>query len=126
MRSWLKDSSVREMAPTEAAWLAGFLDGEGSLTHYRSGRNGKYRSWILSITNTHKGSLDYCQLVTGVGVVKLKRRNNIPAHWKVSYQWQITAQREIVDILKQLQPFLVIKREKAEDFLSTWQDINSS
>jgi len=32
------------MAPTEAAWLAGFIDGEGSVTHYRSGRDGKYRS----------------------------------------------------------------------------------
>jgi hypothetical protein len=111
------------MSETEAAWLAGFFDGEGSLSNYRGGRDGKYRSWILSITNTNQESLDFCKSISQAGVVKLKRRNNAPTHWKISYQWQVTAQRDIVAILSQIEKYLIIKKQPVHDFIETWQDI---
>lgn len=121
MRSWLKDSKVRQMSATEAAWLAGFFDGEGSLCEYKSGREGKYRSWRLTIPNTHKGSLDQCVAFTSVGSVRQKTR--AIGNRQCSWEWPITAQREIVDICKQMLPYLVIKKPVVESFLAGWKDI---
>src|SRR5438270_13689339 len=61
MRVWLKESTARRMSEVEAAWLAGFFDGEGSLSHYRGGKDGKYLSWRICIANTYLPSLERCQ-----------------------------------------------------------------
>ena len=125
MRSWLKNSDARQMSSTEAAWLAGFIDGEGTVCSYRGGRGGKYQSWILSVTNTNLASLEYCRAITGVGSVRSKRRHNVPEHWKQSYQWQVTAQREIIDVLRQIVGFLQIKRDVAKAFIDNWRDVEN-
>jgi hypothetical protein len=48
---WLKPVTAKTMASTDAAWLAGFFDDEGSFGRYRGSRG--YGNWILSIANTH-------------------------------------------------------------------------
>src|SRR5438270_12268163 len=116
MRRWLKECTVREMGTTEAAWLAGFFDGEGCLTSSLGGHKGKYRSCIISVSNTHLPSLEYCKQVTGAGSV-IKKADATDNH-KAKWVWQVQSQRNIASILRQLAPYLVTKREKAAEYLS--------
>lgn len=121
MRSWLKQSRVRKMSSTEAAWLAGFLDGEGSVSVSLGGRDGKYRTWKLSAPNTAKRSLEKCLKITGAGsiVVKYEKTEQRKKLW----QWQVQAQREIRDTLIQVLPYLVIKHKQAKRFLKEFQEV---
>lgn len=66
--------STRWMSATEAAWLAGFFDGEGSLSMYLGGRTRKNHCWVLSLGNTDTSALHRCIAYTGVGKPKENRR----------------------------------------------------
>jgi len=109
------------MSVAEAAWLAGFFDGEGSISEFKGGRDYKYRTWKLSAPNTNRQSLEKCKTVTGVGGIcvkyeKTKRRKKL-------WQWQLSAQRDIQKILLQMLPYLVIKKKKAKRFLKMFREI---
>jgi len=119
MRSWLKECRVRTMSATEAAWLAGFIDGEGCLCQFMANQQ-KYVAWILIVSNTDRGSLEYCQQITGVGGVYTKSTSG---NRKAQYTWTVSAQRDMVAILEQVILYLQIKREVAEAFLATWNDL---
>ena len=125
-RSWLKECGVKQMSSTEAAWLAGFFDGEGSLIKYKAGRgrDRKYGAWKISVPNTFYESLEYCKNITGVGSIsERKDSNNI--NRKTIWQWQLSAQRDINSICKQIKPYCIIKAEKINLFLQEWRDIPS-
>lgn len=109
------------MSTTEKAWLAGFIDGEGSIGFYLAGRNRTYPAWYISVPNTHKGSLDYCKIITGTGTVVKKKAAT--ERTKEQFQWRVNPQREIAAILKQIFPYLVIKRAQAEKFLNSFVDL---
>ncbi len=121
MRSWLKPSGVVPIKDTDAAWLAGFFDGEGSLCCYLGGRNREYRSWFISVPNTNKDSLLRCQKITGVGAILTKRRNK--PHHKQSWVWRVNAQRDILAIMRALLPHLTIKKKKAAEYLNAFVDV---
>jgi hypothetical protein len=110
------------MSLADAAWLAGFFDGEGSLTAYMGGKNRQYPAWVIDVPNTNVAALRRCVSITGVGSISTKGRNK-PAHHKQQYQWGVHAQRDVASILTQMLPHLTIKADKARIFLSTWSDI---
>lgn len=124
MRTWLKEQRTRKMSATEAAWLAGFFDGEGSLIGYK--RKGKdFVGWRISIGNTSLPALERCKAYTNVGTIGSKRVLPNPKH-NPQWLWQVNGQRDIVDLLKQMLPYLLIKKEKAESFLNNWEDLPST
>jgi len=63
--------------PTEAAYVAGLIDGEGtiSLTRKHAGEN---RQLAVSIANTELAILEYALRVIGVG--KITRKRTSQAH----------------------------------------------
>jgi len=121
MRSWLNAVKARRMSPTEAAWFAGFFDGEGTLASYLGGRGRKHLCWGLQIPNTDLCSLEHCKRITGAGNIQLKHR----ADGRKKDQWvfRITAQRDLVVVLSQVREYLVIKKDGVTDFLASWQDL---
>jgi hypothetical protein len=120
MRIWLKPKNTRRMTETEAAWLAGFFDGEGSLNCYVRKDKGS-EGWRLAIANTNIEALEKCQILTGAGKVRTKPRYK--AHYKPQWDWYVYSQRDIADILRQLLPYLVVKKALANSFLEQWVDV---
>ena len=96
-------SRVNKLSPTEAAYIAGFFDGEGSL--YGSGI-----TRTLKITQAEKGvhALWEIRRIIGCGSVSLHR----PAtdKWQAVYRYQLKSQVSIKDLLHQMKPYLMIKK----------------
>jgi len=118
MRSWLKPISIKTLSPTEAAWLAGMFDGEGTLTFYMAGRNKQYKSPVIAIYNNHLLTIETCKTLTGIGAITVKHNRTNP-----NFVWSVKSQRNIAAFLKQILPYSVTKRERIQNFLSQWQDI---
>lgn len=104
---WRTGSTASVLNLAQAAYLAGIVDGEGSIILYRRGRGASLR---LAVASTDTRLLDWCVATTGVGGFLMKPRAN-PNH-KASGQWACNSQAA-ESVISQLEPFLVIKREQA-------------
>jgi hypothetical protein len=106
------------MEDVRIAWLAGAMDGEGTITICKISTF--YRP-IVQIVNTNLAMLQEAQAIfehiTGrKPTIKSKSFGSIPklAHWKDSFQIQITRQQDVKSICQVLVPYLVTKKLQAE------------
>lgn len=101
------------MTDPQAAWLAGFIDGEGSLMISRRSRS-KCTEWsaLLAVSNTDMRLIDRCRLLASGGViahVDMTNRGNA----KDAYIWTLKGPR-LTAVLDAILPHLVAKRRQAE------------
>ena len=99
------------MLETEKAWLAGFIDGEGTITLYpRNKRRGCLP--IVQIVNSNLTILESIRDMLGFGV--MSRHVYETENWKGSYTLSIRARSEVSVILEWVMPYLRLKKEQAE------------
>jgi hypothetical protein len=98
------------ISDVEAAFLAGIIEGEGSLTH--SGPNHPR----VTITNTNEKLIYYLKSLLNEAhpSLTLTVRNK---RWKPCYTIIIDNLPAIYAVLLRIKPYLVSKREKAEEIL---------
>jgi hypothetical protein len=105
----------RTMTEVEIAWLAGLFDGEGSIVLNRRNRPNSL-SCRITVTNTFYPLLERVLEVTGTGVLQeLTRYHTNPKHAR-SWNWQCNGTNARL-ILKQILPWLIVKKERAEIIL---------
>ena len=108
------------MSESEAAYLAGLIDGEGTVTLTRRERNAQ-RTLTITIANTERVLLEYSLSVIGAGVISSKRvqkMNHTP-----SFAYRITG-RQALSVLQQIFPFLrSYKKERAEFALTEYINV---
>lgn len=106
----------------EAAYLAGLIDGEGSISVNRTKtsssakackRGFAYRSSLV-VAMTDLSILEWAQNITGVGKICVKKRQS-PKH-KPAWTWAVWS-NEAVSLLIQLLPYLRIKLNQAENLI---------
>ena len=107
---------INKLSETEAAYIAGFIDGEGSIGLSDRGKEArKTRDLIyimkISISNTNRDVLEWIRLKIGFGSIYTARKGN--NKHKQSYQWAIVGRR-CVDLLEWIYPYLKVKRLQAE------------
>ena len=98
------------MFDTDAAYLAGLIDGEGCLyVKPLTAFPRLYHFGGLSVTNTHLATLTWLKERFG-GNIRIKARtgNQIPCG-----EWSIHGADAIRSLLKRLLPYLRIKKEQA-------------
>ncbi len=108
-----------EVKATELAWLAGMIDGEGSVTifkHQEKGGQIKLCPTII-ITNTHEETIATClnildRLGTSFHVFERKPKN--PKKHKKSIQISTRNMRYIKIVLQAVLPYLVTKKAQAQ------------
>ena len=111
-----KKVAMNNISDTDAAYIAGFLDGEGYITLVRNhwGNAAKTSSYILkvSITNTDKSILEWIKNIVGIGNVYVKR----PAkeHYLPCWEWCLGSANLAKPFLERLYPYLRIKRNQAD------------
>lgn len=86
-------------------YIAGFFDGEGSITH-----NGK--GYRISIAQTNKEVLDAIAQFTTMGfVIPVTKRKS---HWKDSWVFYIAKQVDVLEFLQKSRAYLIVKKSLAE------------
>jgi hypothetical protein len=103
-----------EADPVELAWLAGFFDGEGCISIRHAKRPANRSAWFVlqvSITNTHRNSLQRIKDLFGFGT--LHERANVPQNRKTIYTYMLGG-RQAECALLTLLPYLFVKREQAK------------
>jgi len=108
----------------EAAYLAGLVDGDGTIGVYMHRRNGANYSPRLRLAMTDKGVLDYLSSVWGGNVVESSYSTG-RLGTKRYYILQWMAHSVLMDILFRIMPFLHGKRPQAEALLEYCRSRNN-
>lgn len=109
-------SSVATLTPTEAAYLAGLIDGEGSVvvSDRRATRPGSsHPSVYLLIAGAYAPMHEWIVATTGVGRVRIQPKSpqSVPGATKTVYSWRVHSTQAIA-VLKQCVPFMLEKRKR--------------
>jgi len=89
-------------------YVAGFFDGEGTITKAEK----RYRIYV---TQTSREVLDsICQLADVGSVKPIKKRKS---HWQNAWVYYITDKHKIRYFLRQVYPYLVVKKQLASKAL---------
>jgi hypothetical protein len=105
---------TRQLAPNDAAYIAGLFDGEGCVSvvvNRRVVRQFGYsmrHQLSVQISNTHQGVVDWVCATYG-GKVKSYQ----PGRGRIIYKWFLN-DRHAATFLRDLLPYLIVKREQAE------------
>jgi len=100
--------------PQDAAqigYIAGLLDGEGNL---QLKEDHESISCKLAIYNTCQEVIDWLHVTIG-GNVQVQSREK--KGWQTCYIWALYRAKDIYVLLKAVQPYLIIKREKCDMML---------
>lgn len=104
---------------TDIGYLAGIIDGEGSITAYTRKQVIKERVYTscdsrLAIYNTNRGLLEWLQKRWG-GIITLGKKSTSVRHKQVwSLNWSGSMANPVLTIVA---PYLKLKREQAETYL---------
>lgn len=93
---------VRQLDPVVAAYLAGLVDGEGTVTLTRLHRNEK-RRLVVCISNNELELLEFAKDKIGAGRITTKRTYS--ARHANSFTYQISS-RQALDLLRQIVPYM--------------------
>lgn len=101
--------STNQLPPIDAAYIAGLIDGEGTVTLCRKHKN-ENRQLAVTISNTDKTLLDY--VLAQVGVGKITKKKTSKTHHTPSFTYAVY-NRQALDLLKQISLYLrTYKRER--------------
>ena len=110
------------MKASDASYLAGFLDGDGSI-HFQFVRQKEYRfgfyiraSLSLSQSTSARDGLEYLQRLVGGGYLRDRGTG--------MSDLVVTSRPLLVDVLKAVQPYAVFKREHVEVALELLEQIH--
>ncbi len=110
------------MLETEKSYLAGIIDGEGSVMLTRFHKN-EYPSPCISISSTDIELLEWIKDTTKCGKITNKKNYNEERH-KNSYTYTVIY-NDALKLLKEIEPYLVIKQKKlrAQHILNKYKEV---
>lgn len=94
--------TCKHLSSSEAAYIAGLVDGEGTITLSRKHRN-ELRQLAITISSTEKPILDFVLRTAGIGKITDKR--TYAAHHLPSFTYAVY-NRQALSLLKQITPLL--------------------
>ncbi|MBP2240338.1 hypothetical protein J2Z40_000893 [Cytobacillus eiseniae] len=110
------------MKDWEAAYIAGIIDGEGSITLSRMHKS-EHRRPCVTISSTDLELLNYIQTLTGGTIIN--KKNYKPEKHKNSYTLNIKTKGSVMALLAHITPYLRIsnKRERALWILENYDKV---
>lgn len=104
-------------------YLAGIIDGEGSINITYIKKRDEYRLRI-QVTNTDKRLIDWLSEHFGGHQYEPVRLNN-NSKWRRRYEWFLYPKKETIPLLETLIPFLICKKEQAKVAIRFMQTIGT-
>ena len=93
---------TRQLSEVDAAYIAGLIDGEGTIGLVRKHRN-EYRQLGVLISSTELPLLEFVRTVCGTGYIS--RKKTTQSHHSQSYTYALY-NRQALDLLTQVHAFL--------------------
>jgi hypothetical protein len=106
--------TLKPLSEAQRAYIAGIFDGEGSIATYGKCQNHYYFEVI--VTNTDIKLINWLKETTGLGSVSKDKPSKLSK--KPCYRWSVRRKEEVLQLLKQIAPYLICKKEKAEKVLA--------
>jgi len=106
------------LSPTDAAYIAGIIDGEGNISLHMydgKGRTTKVLRPRVGVTNTSLELLEWLRKVIGFGYID---RHKESSEHKDTWRYGLYSVNDIRRLLEDILPYLVVKREQAELLLT--------
>lgn len=108
-----ENHGMRRLSAQQAAYLAGLVDADGTVTLSRRHKN-EHRHPVVSICNTDRNLLEYCLKLTGVG--KITRKATTSNKHSVSFTYA-AYNRQALALMDSLQPYLKTYKAKRVAFI---------
>lgn len=106
------------MKKTDAAWLAGYIDGDGCITMWRANKK-SHRSPVIIVASTDYELLERCQEIANGWIVrKNKETRGIREQWN----WVVRGAQKVLNVLREVEPFMACadKKARANLLLAEW------
>ncbi len=103
------------MKETEAAWLAGAIDADGSIGYHDYGKEGRRIS--IRLYSTTPAFVERAIEVIGFGTMHVRKHKDGHLGTKDMYFLETKGSIRCYPILKEMLPWLIVKRERAESIL---------
>ncbi|MFL6646640.1 MAG: LAGLIDADG family homing endonuclease [Sulfurifustaceae bacterium] len=108
---------TRTLTPQDAAYIAGIIDGEGTISLSRRHRNDN-RQLVVSIASTERELLEYILQTVGAGRITKKRTASANHSPSATY---VVDNRQAHSLLQQVAPYLrTYKAKRAELVLQNY------
>jgi hypothetical protein len=112
--------TVRELEPTEAAYLAGLIDGEGTITlSRRHARDG--RQLVVSISSTEPSILDW--VIARIGAGKITRKRVVSSRHAAGLTYSISNRQALAVLAQTVEHLQSYKRRRAELVLRKYVEL---
>jgi hypothetical protein len=111
---------TRQLDTAVAAYIAGLIDGEGTvtLTRHHAREN---RRLVVSVANTELRLLEF--LADQIGTGRITRKRTVCARHTPSYCYCVSS-RQALALLQQVAPFMLsYKRKRAEMALASYESL---
>lgn len=102
---------------TEAAYLAGIIDGEGTITIHRHKQHGRVTYQLrprLIVSNTDMRLMRHLEGRYGGRIVAAQPK---PRH-KQAFLWRVCGMADILKLVEDVRPHLIVKAAQADAMLS--------
>ena len=118
---------MNKLTETQAAYIAGLLDGEGCISYYNVSNGNGYRGYStrIKVAMTDANPVYWLKDILGCGFITVRERE---AQYRRVFEWQTKSRVDIADVLEAVFPYLIVKKEQAKlllNFLRTETKIHS-
>ena len=124
-----KRRRLKRLTTNEARWFAGLIDCDGSISFSNCllSNHKKKKRPIVEFSSSEKKMIDEVVRITGLDFVYELKKTCSKIYSKAQqsirqtkphYLWKIICEADVEAILETIEPYLIIKREKARNTLA--------
>lgn len=112
---------VNELKPIDAAYLAGLMDGEGSIMLTKRRKAALFPSPAITVPSTSYSLVKIFKDLIGTGTIIQKKKYK--EYHKQSYVYSVGSATQCLDFCRQILPYLreELKWKRAKKLLSEWE-----
>jgi hypothetical protein len=114
---WAPTIKLDHASNTDLAYLAGIIDGEGSIMQIF--RTRKHPVWAIKCNMTDRPIIEWLHSFGGTFHIRPSRD---PGRFKEQYEWDMHRQLDVQAMLTALLPYLRVKHDKAKAALKSFED----
>ena len=100
----MKDYEIN-LTESEAGYVAGIIDGEGTIT---TGTSNKYYNLVLVVSNTNIDLMLYLEKILGGSMFECQPQNGNRPIYRISWTG-----KKAMSIIEAIKPYLIVKKSQA-------------